>query len=208
MTEKTAAFFSGLKQNLKNTDKNTHHDQQEEGLQSANETESGKGSIFSIPPLSGIQDDISGKTTAFFSGLKQNFQKAHHHEQEEVTQGENKTHGATESERNVLVEKIPSEKGKMVEDVNSDKVIGRKPAFRHRVTHLTQAISELSVKLTSWQEIRKNTIINLREGLKITRCGTLFLYLFLPFLPQKYAPPKKSTLLSFYPSQTERSLTT
>ena len=126
MSEKTAAFFSGFKENFKKTDKNTHD---EEGLPGANETDGGKGTILSnyFAPLSGIQDDLSEKTAAFFSGLKQNFQntdkKNHDDEddQEEDLQSVKETEGGSiASEGNVLVDKIPSESGKMLEDVNSD----------------------------------------------------------------------------------------
>ena len=121
MSEKTAAFFSELKENFKKTDKNTHD---EEGLPGATETDGGKGTILSnyFAPLSGIQDDLSEKTAAFFSGLKQNFQNTDKKDQDyDQEEGVKETEGGSiASERNVLVDKIPSESRKMLEDVNSD----------------------------------------------------------------------------------------
>ena len=74
-------------------------------------------------PLKGIQDDRSEKT-AFFSGLKQNFKntwkKIQHDGHEESLQGADQTDGGRiETERNVLVDRIPPGKGELSEDVNS-----------------------------------------------------------------------------------------
>ena len=61
---------------------------------------------------------------AFFSGLKQNFKntwkKNHHDEHEESLQGADQSDGGRiETERNVLVDRIPPGKGELLEDVNS-----------------------------------------------------------------------------------------